>query len=69
MLVKSKDLIKVRLEIDDARDDAYYDFLCFKEKGELNNQLIARMAYSHLLSAYLELMSAIELIEELEDRE
>lgn len=69
MLVKSKDLIRVRLEIDDARDDAYSDFLRFREKGELNNQLIARMAHSHLLSAYLELMNAIELIEELEDRE
>lgn len=69
MLVKSKDLIKVRLEIDDARDDAYSDFLRFRDKDETNNQLIARMAYSHLLSAYLELMSAIKLIEELEDRE
>lgn len=69
MLVKSKDLIKVRLEIDDARDDVYYDFLRFKEKGELNNQMIARMAYSHLLSSYLELMNAIELIEELEGSE
>ena len=69
MLVRSKDLIKVRSEIDDARDDAYSDFLRFREKGELNNQLIARMAYSHLLSSYLELMNAIELIEELEGRE
>lgn len=66
MLVKSKDLIRVRTELDDARDDAYSDFLRFREKGELNNELIARMAHSHLLSSYLELMNAIELIEELE---
>ena len=69
MLVKSKDLIKVRLEIDDARDDAYYDFLRFKENGELNNQMIARMAISNLTSSYRKIIDAIELIEELEDRE
>lgn len=69
MLVKSKDLIKVRLEIDDARDDAYSDFLRFRDKDETNNQVIARMAYSHLLNAYLEFTNAIKLIEELEDRE
>lgn len=66
MLVKSKDLIKVRLEIDDARDDAYSDLLRFRENGELNNHLIARMAISHLTSSYRELIDAIELIEELE---
>lgn len=66
MLVKSKDLIKVRLEIDDARDDTYSDLLRFRENGELNNQLIARMAISHLTSSYRELIDAIELIEELE---
>lgn len=69
MLVKSKDLIKVRLEIDDARDDVYSDFLRFRDKDETNNQVIARMAYSHLLNAYLEFTNAIKLIEELEDRE
>ena len=69
MLVRSKDLIKVRLELDDARDDAYSDFLRFREKDEINNQVIARMAYSHLLNAYLELMNAIKLIEELEGSE
>lgn len=69
MLVKSKDLIKVRTEIDDARDDAYSDFLRFRDKDETNNQVIARMAYSHLLNAYLEFTNAIKLIEELEDME
>lgn len=69
MLVKSKDLIKVRTEIDDARDDVYSDFLRFRDKDETNNQVIARMAYSHLLNTYLEFTNAIKLIEELEDRE
>jgi hypothetical protein len=69
MLVKSKELIRIRAEIDDACDDVYSDVLHFREKGEINNQLIARMAHSHLLSAYLTLLNAIELIEELEDRE
>lgn len=69
MLVKSKDLIKVRLEIDDARVHAYSDLLRFRENGELNNQLIARMAISHLTSSYRELIDAIELIEELEGSE
>lgn len=67
--MKSKDLIRVRTELDDARDDAYREFLRFREKGELNKQLIAQMACSHLLSSYLELMDAIDLLEMLEDRE
>lgn len=47
----------------------YDDVLRFRNTKDESSRLIARMAHSHLLSAYLELVNAIDLIEELEDRE
>lgn len=66
MLVKSEKLIRIRTDIDDACDDVYSDFLRFREKGNTYRYETARKAHSHLLHTYLELMNAIDLIEELE---
>lgn len=66
MLVKSEKLISIRTDIDDACDDVYSDFLRFREKGNTYRYETAQKAHSHLLHAYLELMNAIDLIEELE---
>ena len=69
MYLNSSELVRIRTEIDDARDDLYNDVIRFRDRGDKDKQLIARMGHSRLLCAYLELMDAIELIEELEDRE
>lgn len=69
MYLNSSELVRIRTEIDDARDDLYNDVIRFRDRGDEDKRLIARMAHSHMLSAYLKLMDAIELIEELEDRE
>lgn len=69
MWLKSSEIVRIRTEIDDARDDLYSDVIRFKNRGDEDSRLIARMAHSRLLGVYLELMDVIELIEELEDRE
>lgn len=69
MYLNSSELVRIRTEIDDARDDLYNDVIRFRDRGDEDKRLIARMEHSRLICAYLELMDAIELIEELEDRE
>lgn len=69
MYLNSSELVRILTEIDDARDDLYNDVIRFRDRGDEDKRLIARMAHSRLLCAYLDLMDAIELIEELEDRE
>ena len=69
MYLKSSEIVRIMTEIDDARDDLYNDISRFRDRGDEDRRLIARMAHSRLLCAYLDLMDAIELIEELEERE
>lgn len=69
MYLKSSELVRIRTEIDDASDDLYSDIIRFRDKGDKDGRLLAQMAHTRLLGVYLELMDAIELIEELEDRE
>lgn len=69
MYLKSSELVRILTEIDDARDDLYNDVIRFRDSGDEDRRLIARMAHSRLLDVYLELMDVIELIEELEERE
>lgn len=66
MYSKSSELVRILTEIDDARDDLNYDVIRFRDMGDEDRRLIARMAHSRLLDVYLELMDVIELIEELE---
>lgn len=69
MYLKSSEIVRIMTEIDDARDDLYNDISRFRDRGDEDRRLIARMAHSRLYDAYLELMDVTELIEELEDRE
>ena len=69
MYLNSSELVRILTEIDDARDDLYNDISRFRDRGDEDRRLIARMAHSRLYDAYLELMDVTELIEELEDRE
>lgn len=69
MYLNSSELVRIRTEIDDARDDLYSDIIRFRDKGDKDGRLIAQMVHTRLLGVYLELMDAIELIVELEDRE
>ena len=69
MYLKSSEIVRIMTEIDDARDDLYNDISRFRDRGDEDRRLIARMAISNLTSSYRKLIDAIELIEELEDRE
>ena len=69
MYLKSSEIVRIMTEIDEARDDLYNDISRFRDRGDEDRRLIARMAHSRLYDAYLELMDVTELIEELEDRE
>lgn len=68
-MLRSEEVEQILREVNKARDDMYDDVLRFRNTKDESSRLIARMAHSHLLSAYLELVNAIDLIEELEDRE
>ncbi len=69
MYLNSSELVRIATEIDDASDDLYSDVIRFRDMGDKDRRLIAQMAHSRLHGVYLELLDAIELIEELEDRE
>lgn len=58
---------KIQKEVDEAGSDMYNEALWYKKYDYENSHKLARMAHSHLLSAYLELMNAIELMEKMEE--
>ena len=67
-MLKPEELKRIQNEFD-AACDGVWDDIHKMDNPNSGKYRIARMAHSHLLSAYLELMDAIELIEELEDME
>ena len=67
-MLKSEELKRIQNEFDAACDRVWDDIHQMDDPNS-EKYRIARKAHSHLLNAYLELMDAIDLIEELEDRE
>lgn len=68
-LLRSEEIQRIREEIDEASSGLYEETLGYKNHGDEDKHKIARMASSHLLSAYLELMNAVDLLEVLEGME
>ncbi len=66
---RSEELRRIRNELDGVCSGLHEETLEYKNRGDEDKHRIARMASSHLLSAYLELMNAVDLIEVLEDTE
>lgn len=65
--MRSEEIRRIQKEVDEAGSDLYNEVLWYKEHDYENSHKLARMAHSHMLSAYLELMNAIELMEKMED--
>lgn len=60
---RSEELRRIHNEVDAVSSGLYEETLEYKNRGDEDKHKIARMACSHLLSAYLELMNAIDLLE------
>ena len=69
MWLTPDDVKKIQREVDEAGNDLHKEAVWYEEHDYRDKHKIARMAHSHLLSAYLELMNAVYLIEKLEDME
>lgn len=68
-MLRSEEVNIIKKEVDAACSGLYEETFDYKNRGDENKHRIARMACSHLLSAYLELTNAIDLLEVLEDME
>ncbi len=63
---RSEELRRICNEVDAASSGLYEETLEYKNRGDEDKHRIARMASSHLMSVYLELMNAIDLLELME---
>ena len=68
-MLESEELKRIRNEVDEAGSGLYEQALEYKAHGDEDKYKLARMTNSHLLSAYLELMNAIDALEVLEGME
>lgn len=68
MILRSDELNKIQREVGTARNTMWDTVKQMKDHGDEGEYEIARSAYSHLLDAYMELVSAAGLLEALEGR-
>lgn len=68
-MLRSEEIQRIQEELDTACSGLYEEIFGYKKRGDEDKYKIAQMASQHLISAYTELLNAINLLEVLEGME